>query len=142
WLVSGASHEGDWDVRGQDAPEQTARRSRPRCGGGHNPAGGRRCAARSRRPTSSNRRRRSGRAGQGVRQGTDAGTALMEESSRRRPEVKSFVLDASVAVAWCFDDESTPAAWALLDRIRAAAGHVPALWAQEVGNILLGAERR
>ena len=66
----------------------------------------------------------------------------MEESSRRRPEVKSFVLDASVAVAWCFDDESTPAAWALLDRIRAAAGHVPALWAQEVGNILLGAERR
>jgi predicted nucleic acid-binding protein len=56
--------------------------------------------------------------------------------------VTGFVLDASVAVAWCFDDESTPAAWALLDRLRAAPGHVPALWALEVGNILLGAERR
>lgn len=53
-----------------------------------------------------------------------------------------FVLDASVAVAWCFGDESTPSAWALLDRLRSAPGHVPALWALEIGNILLGAERR
>ena len=53
-----------------------------------------------------------------------------------------FVLDASVAVAWCFDDESTPAAWALLDRLRTTPGHVPALWELEIGNILLGAERR
>ena len=53
-----------------------------------------------------------------------------------------FVLDASVAVAWCFDDESTPAAWALLDRLRTVPAHVPALWQLEVGNILLGAERR
>jgi predicted nucleic acid-binding protein len=56
--------------------------------------------------------------------------------------VTGFVLDASVAVAWCFDDESTPAAWALLDRLRSAPAHVPALWELEVGNILLGAERR
>lgn len=54
----------------------------------------------------------------------------------------SFVLDASVALAWCFDDESTPAGWALLDRLRSAPGHVPTLWALEVSNILLGAERR
>ena len=54
----------------------------------------------------------------------------------------AFVLDASVAVAWCFDDESTPAAWALLDRLRTAPGYVPTLWALEIGNILLGAERR
>ena len=53
-----------------------------------------------------------------------------------------FVLDASVALAWCFGDESTPAAWALLDRLRAAPGHVPALWPLEIGNILLGAEKR
>ena len=53
-----------------------------------------------------------------------------------------FVLDASVALAWCFNDESTPAAWALLDRLRTAPAHVPALWALEIGNILLGAERR
>ena len=53
-----------------------------------------------------------------------------------------FVLDASVTLAWCFDDESTPAAWALLDRLRTTPGHVPALWELEIGNILLGAERR
>ena len=53
-----------------------------------------------------------------------------------------FVLDASATVAWCFDDESTPAAWALLDRLRTAPAHVPALWALEIGNILLGAEKR
>jgi predicted nucleic acid-binding protein len=53
-----------------------------------------------------------------------------------------FVLDASVAVAWCFDDESTPAAWGLLERLRTEPGHVPALWELEIGNILLGAERR
>jgi predicted nucleic acid-binding protein len=56
--------------------------------------------------------------------------------------VTGFVLDASVAVAWCFEDESTPAAWELLDRLRTAPGHVPALWALEIGNILLGAEKR
>jgi predicted nucleic acid-binding protein len=56
--------------------------------------------------------------------------------------VSGYVLDASVAVAWCFDDESTPAAWALLDRLRTESGLVPPLWALEVGNILLGAERR
>jgi predicted nucleic acid-binding protein len=56
--------------------------------------------------------------------------------------VTSFVLDASVTVAWCFDDESTPAAWALLDRLRAAPAYVPVLWALEIGNILVGAERR
>ena len=54
----------------------------------------------------------------------------------------SFVLDASVALAWCFNDESTPTAWGLLDRLSAAPGHVPALWALEIGNILLGAEKR
>jgi predicted nucleic acid-binding protein len=56
--------------------------------------------------------------------------------------VTGFVLDASVAVAWCFEDESTSAAWALLDRLRTAPGHVPELWALEIGNILLGAEKR
>ena len=34
------------------------------------------------------------------------------------------------------------AAWAVLDRLRTAPAHVPALWELEIGNILLGAERR
>jgi predicted nucleic acid-binding protein len=56
--------------------------------------------------------------------------------------LSGFVFDASVALAWCFDDESTPQAWALLDRLHKTSAHVPALWSLEVGNILLGAEKR
>ena len=52
------------------------------------------------------------------------------------------MLDASVALASCVDDESTPEAWPLLDRRRTARAHVPAPWALEIGNILLGAEQR
>lgn len=55
----------------------------------------------------------------------------------------AFVLDASVALGWCFADEATPAADALLDRLgdgeQAAA---PALWPIEVANALATAERR
>jgi len=54
-----------------------------------------------------------------------------------------FVLDASVALAWCFEDEATDYTEALLDRL--AAGDeavVPALWPYEVVNALLVAERR
>ena len=32
-----------------------------------------------------------------------------------RVAAKQFVLDASVTVAWCFDDESTPFTEAILD---------------------------
>jgi predicted nucleic acid-binding protein len=66
----------------------------------------------------------------------------VDEATQRGQAVTGFVLDASVAVAWCFADESTPAAWALLDRLQTAPAYVPALWAVEVGNILLGAEKR
>ena len=53
-----------------------------------------------------------------------------------------FVLDASVTMAWCFDDEATPETWALLDRLAAEGAIVPGLWTLEVGNILAQAERR
>ena len=53
-----------------------------------------------------------------------------------------FVLDASVTMAWCFEDEATPETWALLDRLAAEGAIVPGLWALEVGNILTQAERR
>lgn len=57
--------------------------------------------------------------------------------------VKRFVLDASVTVAWCFDDESTPFTEGVLDLLSAGAeGVVPGIWPLEVANALLVAERR
>jgi len=54
----------------------------------------------------------------------------------------SFVLDASVTLAWCFSDESTPATIALLETLETESVHVPQLWSLEIGNILIAAERR
>jgi predicted nucleic acid-binding protein len=53
-----------------------------------------------------------------------------------------FVLDASVALSWCFKDEGTPARLALLQRLGAEHAAVPAVWPLEVANILASAERR
>lgn len=57
--------------------------------------------------------------------------------------IKRLVLDASVAVAWCFEDESTPFAEHVLDLVSAGAETLaPAIWPLEVANALLTAERR
>ena len=53
-----------------------------------------------------------------------------------------FVLDASVALAWVFEDEQTPAARRVLLRLGAEAALVPAQWEFEVANALLTGERR
>lgn len=58
--------------------------------------------------------------------------------------IRSFVLDASVTLAWAFDDEKNPVAdqaEALL-RTGSASAIVPDLWWYEVRNILLVGERR
>ncbi len=52
-----------------------------------------------------------------------------------------LVLDCSVAVAWCFDDEATPQLDALLDRVQGGGALVPSLWAIEITNVLLQAGR-
>lgn len=52
-----------------------------------------------------------------------------------------FVIDASAALAWCFDDESTPATRALLDRFAGESAEVPSLWHLEVSNALVVGER-
>jgi predicted nucleic acid-binding protein len=54
----------------------------------------------------------------------------------------AFVLDCSVAVTWCFEDEATPATDALLDRLDAETAAVPGLFPLELGNVLVMAERR
>jgi predicted nucleic acid-binding protein len=52
------------------------------------------------------------------------------------------VVDASVAMAWCFDDESTDQADAILELGAAGGMAVPAVWPLEVANVVLGARRR
>lgn len=54
----------------------------------------------------------------------------------------SFVLDCSVTMAWCFDDERTAATDALLTRVVDAGAIAPFLWPLEVTNVLLNAARR
>ena len=53
-----------------------------------------------------------------------------------------LVLDRSVVLAWHFDDESTPAADGVLDRVTAGGAVVPALWHLEVANALRAASWR
>lgn len=52
------------------------------------------------------------------------------------------VLDCSVAVGWCFEDEASPEADALFARVRDEGAVVPALWYLEIANVLLQAEKR
>jgi predicted nucleic acid-binding protein len=46
----------------------------------------------------------------------------------------SLVIDASLTLAWYFEDERTPAADALLDRVTEMGAVVPVLWWLEVAN--------
>lgn len=54
----------------------------------------------------------------------------------------TIVIDTSVTMAWCFEDEETLAADEVLDRLRGGDAVVPSLWQLEVANVLLVAERR
>jgi len=54
----------------------------------------------------------------------------------------SFVLDASVACAWLFPDETAPALEDLLDQAAVEEVFVPGLWRSEVMNVLVQASRR
>ena len=54
----------------------------------------------------------------------------------------TFVLDSSVALSWCFEDERTPATAALLDQVAESGAVAPLLWPLEVLNGLTMAERR
>lgn len=54
----------------------------------------------------------------------------------------AFVLDVSVTMSWCFEDEASDETWALLDRLAEETAIVPGMWSAEVANVLLVAERR
>ena len=56
--------------------------------------------------------------------------------------MKRFVLDCSVTLAWCFEDETTAYADAVLNSLESAEGVVPTIWPLEVANALLVGQRR
>jgi drug/metabolite transporter (DMT)-like permease len=52
----------------------------------------------------------------------------------------SFVVDSSVALSWCFEDERTSATRTLLERVGEAGAVVPQHWPAEVLNGLIAWE--
>lgn len=54
----------------------------------------------------------------------------------------SLVLDGSAALAWCFEDEITPAIDALMLQVANSGAVVPSIWRLEVANGLQSALRR
>jgi predicted nucleic acid-binding protein len=53
-----------------------------------------------------------------------------------------WVFDASVTMAWCFEDERTAATDAMLHRLASSPAIVPHLWPLEVANVLALAVRK
>ncbi len=53
-----------------------------------------------------------------------------------------FVVDNSVVMSWCFEDEGNSYGEAVLESLEAGEAFVPAIWPLEVGNVLLVAERK
>jgi len=54
----------------------------------------------------------------------------------------TLVIDASLTLSWYFEDERTPAADTLLDRVTSTGAVVPSLWRLETANGLQVAIRR
>ena len=54
----------------------------------------------------------------------------------------TVVVDSSVALSWCFEDEASADTEAVLDQVRLRGAVVPGLWHVELANVLLQAEKR
>src|SRR4030067_1913649 len=54
----------------------------------------------------------------------------------------SFVVDNSVVMSWCFQDQANDYADRVLGQLMDATAYVPSVWPLEVVNVLLSAERR
>lgn len=53
-----------------------------------------------------------------------------------------FVVDNSVVMSWCFDDEADSNTDAIQDLLTRNVAFVPSIWPLEVANVLLVAERK
>jgi len=56
--------------------------------------------------------------------------------------MSGLVVDASVALSWCYPDERSDYAYRVLDELERQKGFVPGLWTLEIANALLVGERR
>jgi len=55
--------------------------------------------------------------------------------------IYSFVLDCSVTMAWCFEDESNNYTDSILENLNSSTAVVPNIWPLEVANVLLLARK-
>lgn len=53
-----------------------------------------------------------------------------------------FVLDCSVTMAWCFDDEATPYTNGVRDSLASLRAVAPSIWRLETANAVIVGERR
>jgi predicted nucleic acid-binding protein len=53
-----------------------------------------------------------------------------------------FVIDNSVVMSWCFEEESDAYSEGVLDSLADGEAFVPGIWPLELGNVLLVAERK
>lgn len=56
--------------------------------------------------------------------------------------MEGVIVDASIAMTWCYPDEHSQYAYHVLDRLRHTRGVVPSLWAIEIANAVIIGERR
>ena len=57
--------------------------------------------------------------------------------------MEDFVLDCSVTMTWCFNDEATEKTLSLLESLADnRTAYTPGIWTLEVANVLLVAERK
>ncbi len=55
---------------------------------------------------------------------------------------RDFVVDTSVVMTWCFEDERSAYSDNVLESLASRTAFVPSIWPLEVGNVLLVAERK
>ncbi len=58
------------------------------------------------------------------------------------PAQEDFVIDCSVTMAWCFDDEATPYTDGVRDSLADLRAVVPSIWPLEAANATIMGERR
>jgi len=68
--------------------------------------------------------------------------SALESTADTAATAGDLVLDVSLSCAWCFADEASDGAWAILEQLQTHQAHVPALWLSETANVLVQAERR